>query len=75
MPAPKLTTNDYRKRRIKAAMAAKGLTGRAAAKKLNMSDARFSFAISHISDMRLRDVELICSAIGLQVKDLLEVSA
>lgn len=75
MPAKKLTTDDYRKRQIKSAMAAKGLTGRYCAKKMNIDSTVYSRMISNISACRVRDVEMLCNVLGMDIKELLGVRA
>lgn len=70
----KVTPDDYRSRKIKSAMSSKGLTNKSCAKKMGMrSDSSYSRMIHHISGARIRDVELMCSIIGLSIAELLEV--
>lgn len=75
MPAKKLTTDDYRKRQIKSAMAAKGLTGKNCASKMHIDGSVYSRMISNISSCRVRDVEMICNVLGMDIKELLGVRA
>ena len=73
MSEKKLTADDYRKRKIKSAMAAKGLTGQACAKKMKINDSVYSRMISNISACRVRDLEILCAMLNIDIKELLEV--
>lgn len=74
MPAKKLTADDYRKRKIKSAMAAKGLTGEQCAKRMKMCGSAYSRMISRLSCCRVRDLEVLCMMLDIDIKDVLEVS-
>jgi len=75
MPAKKLTPDDYRARKIKAAYVAKGMTQGDVAKRLKVEPSCMSRRIAHVSNMKVADLLSLCNLLGLSVAEVLEVSA
>lgn len=73
MPAKKITPDDYRARKIKAAYVAKGMTQGDIAKKMKVEPSCMSRRIAHVSNMKVADLMSLCKLLGLSVTEVLEV--
>lgn len=75
MPAKKFTANDYRTRRIKAAMVGAGYNQRQLAKKLGIGEDVLSRRLKDPLSMKVCDLMLMCRIIKLDPTEILEVTA
>lgn len=75
MPAKKLTPDDYRARKIRAAIAAKGLTQKALAKRFNLDESVISRRINKVSNIKVCELEQLCRALNLSTSEILEVTS
>ncbi len=73
MPAKKITPDEYRARKIKAAYVAKGMTQSDVAKRLKVKPSSISRRIAHVSNMKVADLLSLCNLLGLSVAEVLEV--
>lgn len=75
MPAKKLTADDYRARKIKAAIAEKGLTQEKLAERLGVDQSVISRRINHVENMKVCDLKQLCRVLNLRATEILEVEA
>lgn len=75
MPAKKLTADDYRTRKLKAAMVGAGYNQRRLAKKLGIGEDVLSRRLKNPFEMKVCDLMLMCRIIKLDPKEILEVEA
>ena len=73
MPARKLTADDYRARKIKAAMVGAGYNQRQLAKKLGIGEDVLSRRLKDPFSMKVCDLILMCRVIKLDPREVLEV--
>lgn len=75
MPAKKLKADDYRTRKLKAAMVGAGYNQRRLAKKLGIGEDVLSRRLKNPFEMKVCDLILMCRVIKLDPKEILEVEA